>query len=194
MASILDVDIQYSRLLIIILDNLVYLNFWFKETFSWKKANSPALLGVAGSAIGGFGHRAQARRQMLKICGACREVKLLDDMCKTAIVLITQHYVHESSDMLPARLSGPFAGMHEKDGTVRLLTPAANRSTRHRPQDDLSRGIAAPWRQALLRAGAHDGKHPHGRHADSGGHGEMHDVPRELLRKKVIGALGYTLP
>ena len=54
---------------------------------------------------------------------ARREVKLLDDIYKTAIVLITQHYVQEDSD-LPAGKAFKvlFAGMKEKGWhEVRLI-------------------------------------------------------------------------
>ena len=132
---------------------------------------------------------------------ARREVKLLDDMYKTAIVLITQHYVNESSDM-PAgeAFKALFAGMHEKGWhEVRLLDASGEPiNDENRPQDDFERDAVA----ALLKGQPYyeqvtqkDGK-PILRAATP--------IPVVMEKctmchdnyrgKKVIGALGYALP
>ncbi len=132
---------------------------------------------------------------------ARREVKLLDDMYKTAIVLITQHYVNESSDM-PAgeAFKALFAGMHEKGWhEVRLLDASGEPiNDDNRPRDDFERAAIA----ALLKG------QPYYEHV-------THKDGKPVLRaatpipvvmekctmchdnyrgKKVIGALGYSLP
>lgn len=132
---------------------------------------------------------------------ARREVKLLDDMYKTAIVLITQHYVHESTDM-PAgeAFKALFAGMHEKGWhTVRLLDASGEPiNDENRPQNDFERSAVA----ALL-----EGKPYYEQVTHKDGKlvllaatpipvvMEKCTMCHENYRgKKVIGALGYALP
>lgn len=132
---------------------------------------------------------------------ARREVKLLDDMYKTAIVLITQHYVHESSDM-PAgeAFKALFAGMQEKGWhKVRLLDASGEPiNDENRPQDDFERAAVA----ALLEGKPYYEQVSH----KDGKLVLMAATPIPVVMekctmchdnyrgKKVIGALGYTLP
>ena len=132
---------------------------------------------------------------------ARREVKLLDDMYKTAIVLITKHYVNESSDM-PAgeAFKALFAGMHEKGWhTVRLLDASGEPiNDENIPRDDFERAAVA----ALLA-----GKPSYEQVSEMDGKPILRaatPIPVVMEKctmchdnyrgKKVIGALGYTSP
>jgi Protein of unknown function (DUF3365) len=132
---------------------------------------------------------------------ARREVKLLDDIYKTAIVLITKHYVDEDSD-LPAgeAFKVLFAGMKEKGWhEVRLLDATGEPlNEENSPQDAFEKSAV----KALLV-----GKPYYEEQVDKDGerflraatpipivmekctlcHGNYRD-------QKVIGALGYKLP
>ncbi len=132
---------------------------------------------------------------------ARREVKLLDDIYKTAIVLITKHYVEESSD-LPAgeAFKVLFAGMKEKGWhEVRLLDATGQPiNDENVPQDAFEKNAV----KALLA-----GKPYYEEQTEKDGQHYLraatpipivmekctmcHDSYRD---QKVIGALGYTLP
>jgi hypothetical protein len=132
---------------------------------------------------------------------ARREVKLLDDIYKTAIVLITKHYVKEDSD-LPAgeAFKVLFASMKEKGWhEVRLLDATGEPLNEdNSPQDAFEKSAV----KALLagepyyeeQAGK-DGKRflraatpiPIVMEKCTMCHGNYRD-------QKVIGALGYRLP
>jgi hypothetical protein len=132
---------------------------------------------------------------------ARREVKLLDDLYKTAIVLVTQHYVNESSDM-PAgeAFKALFAGMREKGWhEVRLLDASGEPiNDQNRPQDDFERAAIA----ALLKGQPYyeqvthkDGKPVLRAATPIPVVMEKCTMCHENYRgKKVIGALGYALP
>jgi len=132
---------------------------------------------------------------------ARREIKLLDDIYKTAIVLITKHYVEEDSD-LPAgeAFKVLFDGMQEKGWhQVRLLDATGEPlNDANTPQDDFEKNAI----KALLAGKPYyeeksekDGKHylraatplPVVMEKCSMCHDNYKD-------QKVIGALGYTLP
>jgi hypothetical protein len=132
---------------------------------------------------------------------ARREVKLLDDMYKTAIVLVTQHYVNESSDM-PAgeTFKALFANMREKGWhEVRLLDASGDPiNDQNRPQDDFERAAV----ESLLKGQPYyeqvtnkDGKPVLRAATPIPVVIEKCTMCHENYRgKKVIGALGYTLP
>lgn len=132
---------------------------------------------------------------------ARREVKLLDDIYKTAIVLITQHYVQEDSD-LPAgeAFKVLFAGMKEKGWhEVRLIDATGEPlNEENAPQDAFEKSAV----KALL-----DGKPYYEEQADHEGNRTLRAVtPIPIVMEKckmchdnyrdqkVIGALGYILP
>ena len=152
----------------------------------------------AAAAVAGEGEGAADPQDLKR---ARREVKLLDDMYKTAIVLITQHYVNESSDM-PAgeAFKALFAGMHEKGWhTVRLLDASGEPiNDENTPRDDFERAAVA----ALLA-----GKPNYEQVSQKDGKPVLRaatPIPVVMEKcvmchenyrgKKVIGALGYTLP
>ena len=132
---------------------------------------------------------------------ARREVKLLDDIYKTAIVLITKHYVEEDSD-LPAgeAFKVLFDGMKEKGWhQVRLLDATGEPiNDANRPQDDFEKNAikalvsGKPYYEETVEK---DGKHflraatplPIVMEKCSMCHDNYKD-------QKVIGGLGYTLP
>jgi Protein of unknown function (DUF3365) len=132
---------------------------------------------------------------------ARREVKLLDDIYKTAIVLITKHYVEEDSD-LPAgeAFKVLFAGMKEKGWhEVRLLDATGEPlNVENSPQDPFEKNAitallagkpyyeeqAAIEGKRLLRAAT---PLPIVMDKCTMCHSNYRD-------QKVIGALGYTLP
>ncbi len=132
---------------------------------------------------------------------ARREIKLLDDIYKTAIVLITQHYVKEDSD-LPAgeAFKALFAGMKDKGWhEVRLLDATGDPlNDENAPLDSFEKSAI----QALLA-----GKPYYEEQADQDGKRFLRAAtPIPIVMKKctmchsnyrdqkVIGALGYKLP
>ncbi|HTU24027.1 MAG TPA: DUF3365 domain-containing protein [Pirellulales bacterium] len=139
--------------------------------------------------------------QTREVARARREVRLLDDVYKTAIVLITKHYVSEKTDLAAGEaFKVLFAGMKEKGWhEVRLLDATGEPlNAENKPQEGFERrAIAAllagkPYYEELA---TEDGK-PYLRAATplpivmdkcTMCHGNYRD-------QKVIGALGYTLP
>lgn len=95
----------------------------------FAKCSIVALAGLAAIATlvpADGADSALSKAQSQDLQRARREVKLLDDIYKTAIVLITTHYVNEDSD-LPAgeAFKALFQGMKEKGWhEVRLLDAA----------------------------------------------------------------------
>ncbi len=143
----------------------------------------------------------QPKVDQREIQRARREVKLLDDIYKTAIVLITKHYVETDSDLAAGEaFKVLFAGMKEKGWhEVRLLDATGEPlNNDNAPQDDFERnaikallaGKPAYEEQAMI-----DGK-PYLRAATP--------LPIVMQKctlchdnykdQKVVGALGYTLP
>lgn len=132
---------------------------------------------------------------------ARREVRLLDDIYKTAIVLITKHYVDEKSD-LPAgeAFKVLFNGMKEKGWhEVRLLDGLGE------PLNDLNKPRDAFERKAIEQVLA--GKDYYEEVATKDGKQYLRaatTLPMVMDKcilchenyrgKKVVGALGYTLP
>lgn len=132
---------------------------------------------------------------------ARREVKLLDAMYKTAIVLITEHYVEDDSD-LPAgeAFKALFAGMKEQGWhEVRLLDATGEPlNDDNLPQDDFEKQAV----KSLLA-----GKPYYEEHTTKDGKQVLRAAtPIPVVMKKctlchdnyrdqpVIGVLGYTLP
>ena len=132
---------------------------------------------------------------------ARREVRLLDDIYKTAIVLITKHYVQEDSD-LPAgeAFKVLFAGVKEKGWhEVRLLDATGEPlNADNAPQDAFEKSAI----KELLA-----GKPYYEEQATKDGKQFLRaatPIPIVLEKctlchsnyrdQKVIGALGYTLP
>jgi hypothetical protein len=132
---------------------------------------------------------------------ARREVRLLDDIYKSAIVLITKHYVDEKSD-LPAgeAFKVLFNSMKEKGWhEVRLLDGTGEPlNDVNKPQDDFERqAIKAmlagkPYYEELA---TRDGKQFLRAATPVPVVMEKCTLCHENYRgKKIIGALGYTLP
>ncbi|HEX3654792.1 MAG TPA: DUF3365 domain-containing protein [Pirellulales bacterium] len=132
---------------------------------------------------------------------ARREVKLLDDIYKTAIVLITKHYVEESSD-LPAgeAFKVLFENMKSKGWhEVRLLDGLGEPlNDENKPQDDFERTAikqVLAGKEYYEKIDTMDGK----RYLRAATVLPMvmdkcvmcHD---NFKGKKVVGALAYTLP
>ena len=132
---------------------------------------------------------------------AQREVRLLDDIYKTAIVLITTHYVNNTSDLAAGEaFKALFAGMKQKGWhEVRLLAATDQPlNEANLPRDEFEQNAI----QALLA-----GKPYYEEQAVIDGKDYLraattlpivmercklcHDNYRD---QKVIGALGYTLP
>lgn len=132
---------------------------------------------------------------------ARREVKLLDDIYKTAIVLITKHYVNESSD-LPAgeAFKVLFQGMKDKGWhEVRLLDATGDPlNGDNAPQD----AFEASAVKALLAGQAYYEEQV--QKDDKSFLRAATPIPIVMEKctlchpnykdQKVIGALGYTLP
>jgi hypothetical protein len=132
---------------------------------------------------------------------ARREVKLLDDIYKTAIVLITKHYVDETSD-LPAgeAFKVLFQGMKDKGWhEVRLLDATGEPlNDENIPQDAFEKSAV----KALL-----SGQSYYEEQVEKDGRSFLRaatPIPIVMEKctlchpnyrdQKVIGALGYTLP
>jgi hypothetical protein len=132
---------------------------------------------------------------------ARREVKLLDDIYKTAIVLITKHYVEETSD-LPAgeAFKVLFQGMKDKGWhEVRLLDATGEAlNDENAPQDAFEKSAV----KALL-----SGQTYYEEVAEKDGQSFLRaatPIPIVMEKctlchpnyrdQKVIGALGYRLP
>lgn len=145
--------------------------------------------------------KAPTDEQRRELDRARREVKLLDDIYKTAIVLITKHYVEEKSD-LPAgeAFKVLFTSMKEKGWhEVRLLDATCEPiNAENIPQDEFEKCAV----KALLAGKPYyeeqverDGKRylraatpiPIVMEKCTMCHGNYRD-------QKVIGALGYMLP
>jgi hypothetical protein len=145
--------------------------------------------------------KTEATEQNRDLERARREVKLLDDMYKTAIVLITKHYVEEDSDM-PAgeAFKALFDGMKEKGWhEVRLLDAAGQ------PINDENVAKDAFEKSAIKALLA--GKPYYEEQVEKDGKRFLRaatPIPVVMAKcvmchanykdKKVIGALGYTLP
>ena len=132
---------------------------------------------------------------------ARREVRLLDDIYKTAIVLITKHYVEDESDLAAGEaFKVLFAGVKEKGWhEVRLLDATGEPiNEENAPQDAFEKSAV----KALLA-----GKPYYEEQAEKDGRRFLRaatPIPIVLEKctmchskykdQKVIGALGYTLP
>jgi hypothetical protein len=132
---------------------------------------------------------------------ARREVRLLDDIYKTAIVLITKHYVDDKSDLAAGEaFKALFDGVKEKGWhEVRLLDATGEPvNGENVPQDDFEKNAI----KALLA-----GKPYYEEQAEKDGKRYLRAVtPIPIVMEKctlchshyrdqkVIGALGYTLP
>jgi hypothetical protein len=132
---------------------------------------------------------------------ARREVRLLDDIYKSAIVLITKHYVDDKSDLAAGEaFKVLFNGMKEKGWhEVRLLDGTGEPlNDVNRPQDDFERqAIKAmlagkPYYEELA---TRDGKQYLRAATPVPVVMDKCILCHENFRgKKIIGALGYTLP
>lgn len=159
---------------------------------------SVAAIVTSGSLTAADKTKASESAEVLR---ARREIKLLDDIYKTAIVLITKHYVDESSD-LPAgeAFKVLFAGMKEKGWhEVRLLDATGEPLNEdNRPQDEFERQAI----KALLA-----GQPYYEEQAEKDGQRVLRAVtPLPIVMEKctlchsnytdqkVIGGLGYALP
>ncbi len=161
------------------------------------------LAGVAvvavPSALGA--DQAQAKAEDREVGRARREIKLLDDIYKTAIVLITKHYVEDDSD-LPAgeAFKVLFAGVKEKGWhEVRLLDATGEPlNDANAPQDYCEKNAI----KALV-----SGKPYYEEQVQKDGKRFLRaatPIPIVLEKctlchdnykdQKVIGALGYVLP
>jgi len=132
---------------------------------------------------------------------ARREVRLLDDIYKTAIVLITKHYVQEDSDLAAGEaFKALFAGVKEKGWhEVRLLDATGEQlNEANAPKDAFEKKAV----QALLA-----GKPLYEEQVEEDGKSYLRvatPLPIALEKckmchsnyrdQKVIGALGYKLP
>lgn len=176
----------------------VRLNGRARITLLLATLGTVTLLGLSTSLGAPKGADTEKDRNLER---ARREVKLLDDIYKTAIVLITQHYVDEDSD-LPAgeAFKVLFAGMKEKGWhEVRLLDATGEPlNDENKPQDKFEKSAIA----ALL-----DGKPYYEELIDKDGKEYLRaatPIPIVMDKcimchgnyreQKVIGALGYTLP
>lgn len=145
--------------------------------------------------------QAQTDEENRELDRARREIKLLDDIYNTAIVLITKHYVEDDSD-LPAgeAFKVLFAGVKEKGWhEVRLLDATGEPlNDDNAPQDDFEKSAI----KALLA-----GKPYYEEQVQKDGKRFLRAVtpiPIVLEKctmchsnykdQKVIGALGYSLP
>lgn len=132
---------------------------------------------------------------------ARREIRLLDDIYKTAIVLITKHYVDDKSDLAAGEaFKALFAGVKEKGWhEVRLIDASGEPvNDENKPQDTFEKAAI----KALLA-----GKPYYEEQSEKNGKKYLraataipivldkcklcHDNYRD---QKVIGALGYKLP
>ncbi len=161
------------------------------------------LTAVAAGTLGALAGAddAQSGVDARELKRARREVKLLDDIYKTAIVLITKHYVDEKSDLAAGEAfkvlfeSVKEKGWHE----VRLIDATGDPlNSENEPADAFERNAVKallakqPYYEEIVRK---DGK-PYLRAATP--------IPVVLEKctlchdnyrgKGVIGALGYTLP
>lgn len=149
---------------------------------------------IAADAPGGTADARDVER-------ARREVKLLDDIYKTAIVLVTEHYVDEKSDV-PAGEAFKllFATMKKKGWhEIRLLDASGEPiNEENRPKDAFERAAI----EALLA-----GKPYYEEVSSANGKAALRaatPIPVVMEKcvmchenyrgKTVIGALGYTLP
>jgi hypothetical protein len=132
---------------------------------------------------------------------ARREVQLLDDMYKTAIVLITEHYVDDSSDM-PAGVAfkALFEGMQKKGWhEVRLLDASGEPiNEENAPRDDFEKRAVASLlagKPYVDEVTTRDGKSYLRAATPIPVVMEKCIMCHENYRgKKVIGSLGFTLP
>jgi len=168
----------------------------------WGTLASLGLAAVAlGAALMPATSDAAVKVQNEELARARREIKLLDDIYKTAIVLITKHYVEENSD-LPAgeAFKVLFAGMKEKGWhEVRLLDATGEPlNSENAPQDDFERNAL----KALLA-----GKPYYEEQTERDGKVYLRaatPIPIVMEKctmchsnykdQKTVGALGYTLP
>lgn len=162
------------------------------------------LVAIVGAAIGSLNLGtlwAADPAEERAVERARREVKLLDDIYKTAIVLITKHYVEESSD-LPAgeAFKVLFENMKKKGWhEVRLLDGLGEPlNDENKPQDDFERKAikqVLAGKEYYEELDTMDGK----RYLRAATVLPMvmekcvlcHD---NFKGKKVVGALAYTLP
>ena len=155
---------------------------------------------VALPAASGAG-QARTDEENRELDRARREVKLLDDIYKTATVLITKHYVEEDSDLAAGEaFKVLFAGVKEKGWhEVRLLDATGEPlNEENAPQDAFEKSAI----KALLA-----GKPYYEEQAEKEGKKFLRaatPIPIVLEKctmchsnykdQKVIGALGYSLP
>ncbi|MCE9554946.1 MAG: DUF3365 domain-containing protein [Planctomycetes bacterium] len=175
---------------------------YFRRWFAWG-----TLMLVAGAAFLGAwpalseAEPAPTSEENRELDRARREIRLLDDIYKTAIVLITKHYVKEDSDLAAGEaFKALFAGVKEKGWhEVRLLDATGESlNEANKPQDDFEKNAI----KALLA-----GKTFYEEQSQENGKRYLRaatPIPIALEKckmchsnyreQKVIGALGYKLP
>ena len=174
----------------------------------WRQATVRGICGAllaAGAAYLNFGAiQAEDKPVDPALARARQEVKMLDTLYKTAIVLVTEHYVTDKSDLpAGAAFQKLFAAMKEGGfHEVRLLDASGEpMEAKNSPQDDFEKQAVS-----ALKAG----KSGYEQVVEKSGKRYLRSAtPIPVVMKKctmchpnyenakpgaVIGSLGYTLP
>ncbi len=116
-----------------------------------------------------------------------KQVKMLDDLYKTAIVLITENYVNESSDLAAGdAFQALFKTMKDKGWhEVRLIDATGQPYDDDNAPEEQVRTEGrrqVEGRRAMVRRDRHEERQalPAGRDSGPGGDAEMHDLPCSL--------------
>lgn len=161
------------------------------------------LRGSDGKLIWKDSSKKQAGGKKAAVARTRKQILMLDDLYKTAVVLITEHYVNDPSTLSAATASKAlFAAMKEKgwhDARLIGFTDALTNPDENAPQDDFERNAKTNILQ---------GATSHERVVTKGGKDYLRmatAVPVVMEKcvmchanfkgkKGAIGAIGYTVP
>ncbi|MCA9271030.1 MAG: DUF3365 domain-containing protein [Planctomycetales bacterium] len=172
-----------------------------------KRQNVVALLLIvvttAVALTATTGHAAKGKGEDAAVARTRKQVKMLDDLYKTAVVLITTHYVQEDSDLAAGEAAvALFAAMKEKGWhEVRLLDATGEPIVdANLPKDDFEKSAVKAllggesWHEAVVDR---DGK----RYLRAATPIPVvlekctmcHDNYKNVKKGQPIGALSYTI-
>ncbi|MGR9106617.1 MAG: c-type heme family protein [Gammaproteobacteria bacterium] len=113
------------------------------EATKWKRGPSGEMVPVGESAQPGSATGSGGKPNAAAVARTRKQIQMLDDLYKTAVVLITEHYVNDPSTLSAATASKAlFAAMKEKgwhDARLLGFTDVLFNPSENAPRDDFEK-------------------------------------------------------
>lgn len=127
----------------VVLTTLFFVAISSTEAAKWKRGPDGTLVPVTESSQAGPTTSKKSASQDAAVARTRKQIQMLDDLYKTAVVLITEHYVNDPSTLSAATASKAlFAAMKEKGWhEARLLgfTDVLFNASENAPQDEFEK-------------------------------------------------------